>query len=150
MSSALPSPDIYELVSSIDLVGIKFLHISAQAKENPPEDESTVELGMKIQESHGEDTLEVRFRVQVDHSEANYEVELASRYASKDRFEFSEEVLRDFIERVAIMAVFPYIREAISSMAARLELEVPILGMLRQGEFKLGTPKNRNPESAQA
>lgn len=144
MMPALHKPDVRELVSNVELIGVKYLQISGQAKpqEEEPrpetEDISSADVHFSVQESHGPAAIEVRFKVHVDHPQAQYDVELATRYASQVEYDLEQDVVRDFIEKVAVMAAFPYVREAISSMAARLELEVPILGVLRQGEFSLG------------
>ncbi|WP_429388892.1 hypothetical protein [Paenarthrobacter sp. TE4293] len=100
-------------------------------------------MNIHVQEAHGPRTLDVRFRVEVENHQATYEVELALRYETEIDYDHSRAVVEDFIERVAIMSAFPYVREAVSTTAAKLELDVPILGILRQGEFRLGQPSEQ-------
>ena len=132
------TPDIHEFVGNVELTGIRFLDISGRAKSDPDEDQTRSDVDISVQESHGPSYLQVRFRVAVENHQATYGVELALQYETEVEYEHDRAVLEDFIERVAIMSAFPYIREAVSTTAAKLELDVPILGILRQGEFKLG------------
>ncbi len=80
----------------------------------------------------------MRFRVLVEHTQASYAIEVGTRYTTEEPVDLEPSVLRDFIEKVAIMAAFPFIREGVATTAAKLEVEVPIMGILRQGEFSLG------------
>lgn len=43
----------------------------------------------------------------------------------------------EFLERVAMMAVYPFQREALATYATRLRVPVPTLGLVRQGEIDL-------------
>jgi len=57
--------------------------------------------------------------------------------------------LVDFIERVAIMAAFPFLREAIARMASRLEVDVPLIGLLKTGQFQLHAEKPADTSATQ-
>lgn len=43
----------------------------------------------------------------------------------------------EFAERVAFMAIYPFIREHVFGIATRLKHPAPVLGLVRQGGFKL-------------
>jgi hypothetical protein len=51
-------------------------------------------------------------------------------------------VSRDFIERVAVMAAFPFLRQGLISLASMLRVEPPVLHLLRAGMFtaEVGDP----------
>ncbi|WP_426997999.1 hypothetical protein [Pseudarthrobacter sp. N5] len=141
MSTDTPTtstPDIYELVKNVDLAGVRYLEVSGRAKPQH-EDDREPRVSINVQETHDLNNIQVRFRFQVDHAQAIYETEIALSYVTSENYEHERPVLEDFIERVAVMAVFPYAREAVSTTAAKLELDVPILGILRLGEFSLGS-----------
>lgn len=143
----LTTPDIYELVENVELVGVRFLEVSGRAKPEPEEDDKEPIVDIKVQEAHGTDNIGVRFRIEVDHPQAIYQVEIGLSYKTQVEYEHARAVLENFIERVAIMTAFPYLREAVSTTAAKLELDVPILGILRQGDFSLGQPSEDVTES---
>jgi hypothetical protein len=44
--------------------------------------------------------------------------------------------MQAFIERVAMMVAYPYIRAAIADTATRLSLRRPVLGLLRANEVE--------------
>lgn len=130
-------PDIRELLQFADLVGVRFLEVRGTAKPEPGDEDAHSQVSFQVREIHAEDRIEVRFKAGVDHYQAVYEFEVATLYKFSRPIDFDESLIRNFIEMVAIMAAFPYIREVLSTTAARLELDVPILGILRQGEFSM-------------
>ena len=130
-------PDIHGLVQRVELVGIQFLEVYGRLREGP-QDEVDTDVKINVKESHGPNAIEVRFRVLVEHTQASYAIEVGTRYTTEEPVDLEPSVLRDFIEKVAIMAAFPFIREGVATTAAKLEVEVPIMGILRQGEFSLG------------
>lgn len=137
-NSTTTTPDIYELVKNVDLTGVRYLEVSGRAKPEREEERET-RISIKVQQTNDLNNIHVRFHFQVDHAQAVYNAEIALTYVTAQNYEHELSVLEDFIERVAVMAVFPYAREAVSTMAAKLELDVPILGILRLGEFTLGS-----------
>jgi hypothetical protein len=131
--------EIGELVPLIELKGIRFLETSSRLKEHDPDaDMSGADMKISVQENHTDSLFDIRVGVVVDHPQADYMVKVGVQYATNEPVEVAPGVLRDMIEKLAIMAVFPYLREGIASLAARLEVTVPMLGIMRQGEFQLG------------
>jgi hypothetical protein len=59
-------------------------------------------------------------------------------YTAEEDINVTDAVQREFAERVAFMAVYPFIRASIHGSATRLNVPAPVLGMVRQGEFSLG------------
>lgn len=126
--------DIHDLVKGIELVGIKYRGIGGDIRV-PDTALTETEVQIDVQEQHDEEHLEVRFLAKIETQEAEYRCQVSTHYVGLDFTVYSQAVITDFIERVAVMAAFPYIREAVASTAARLELDVPMLGILRLGEF---------------
>lgn len=146
MTTAVKRPNVNELLQHAELRGVQFLQVAGRLKENAT-DEDTAETDVRIQvaESREDDRIEVRFLVTVSHQKAEFVVEVATRYSYDQPLDVSDEVVREFIEKVAIMAAYPFVREGVATTSARLELDPPILGLLRQGEFQLGEPSGSSP-----
>lgn len=127
--------DIHDLLSLLELKGIKFFAVSGRLVTDPRED--TTDFGMEVVQRQSPVTFEARFKMTVTSPQADYVIDVASRYESPEPIAFSPQLAAEFIERVAVMAVFPFLREGLASSASRLEVPVPILGLLRPGQFKI-------------
>ncbi|TFH51789.1 hypothetical protein E4J66_10745 [Actinomyces viscosus] len=78
----------------------------------------------------------VRQRVKTDEAEITADFEVEYRF-SEPGGQISEDALVEFAEKVAFMALVPYLRESVHTTAMRLGVQPPLLGMVRQGEFRL-------------
>lgn len=82
--------------------------------------------------------MHFRFRSVFADRQAEYVADVEVVYRTEDMLVFDDTIHREFAERVAFMAVYPFIRASVFASAGRLNLPAPILGMVRQGEFSLG------------
>jgi hypothetical protein len=78
----------------------------------------------------------VRQRVKTDEAEITADFEAEYRF-SESGGRISKEAQVEFAEKVAFMALVPYLRESVHTTAMRLGVKPPLLGMVRQGEFRL-------------
>ena len=121
------------LLDFVELTGIVIYELQGVRREG--KDEAEVEIS--VEERHDANSLEARFRMVVSDSLATYTADVGTRYQTSQPVELSKPVVKEFIERVAIMAAYPFIRESIATTAARMQLAVPVLGLLRSGSFSL-------------
>lgn len=122
------------LLDFVELTGIVIYELHGVRREGKEE----TEVEMSVEERHDENSIEARFRMVVSDSHATYTADVGTRYETSQPVEISASVVKEFIERVAVMAAYPFIRESIATTAARMELAVPVLGLLRSGSFSLG------------
>lgn len=78
----------------------------------------------------------VRQRVKTDEAEITADFEVEYRF-NEPGGQISEEAQVEFAEKVAFMTLVPYLRESVHTTAMRLGVQPPLLGMVRQGEFRL-------------
>jgi hypothetical protein len=126
-----PIDDINSLVQHVDLRGVITYGLEArrvQSETGAP----TQKLGYMHKVS--ETQLEARFLLDVTTSEASLQADVAVSYAFDEPTLATERVLLEFAERVGVMAAFPFLREAIFTLAARLGVDPPVLGLLKAGE----------------
>lgn len=128
---------VEELVAHIDLVGVRTYEVSGKRAEPVEVDARPTEANMSIQvlENHGPEQIETRFRATVEGRDGDFAVDLGVLYRFDEPLELSRDAIEGLLERVAIMAAWPFIREAVATTAARMELEVPLLGLMKQGAF---------------
>lgn len=83
-------------------------------------------------------TMHFRFRAVFSDKEGEYIADYTVVYSVPGEADFPTELTGEFAERVAFMAVYPYLRASIFGSATRLGLPVPVLGIVKQGDFGAG------------
>ena len=121
------------LLDFVELTDIVIYELHGVRQEG--QDEAQIEIS--VEERHDATSIEPRFRMVVTDSFATYTADVGTRYQANQPLELPKPVVKEFIERVAIMAAYPFIRESIATTAARMQLAVPVLGLLRSGSFSL-------------
>lgn len=147
--------DIIQLVGAVELKGVECLQLSAERRADEEsgiaplvmEDQET-ELTFDVHPVQWGRLIEVWFRASVETANAGLVAAYAVLYERGDDDEVPEAVQIEFVERVAVMAVLPYIREAIHGLGARLRVPVPLLPILRQGEFRLTRRDDSAPDES--
>lgn len=105
-----------------------------------PEGVGTVEYEAqdpKIMLRSSDTEIEVRMRMQLESAAARLVADIGISYSLTKPIAPSESALKEFVERVAVMALFPYVRESLHTSAARLGVDPPVLGIIRAGELTL-------------
>jgi len=124
-----------ELVGLVELEDVIFYNVTSARRDEPgPEQPSQV---MQVFVQHDGPRLEVRVQVQVDTEDGRYLVDVSARFTTWETMVASDEVKQEFVERVGVMTVYPYIRETITTNAAKMRLVQPLMQLLRAGEAKL-------------
>lgn len=130
-----PVSDVVELVGLADLVDVSILRVAGERHEGS--DEPDTGESMQVLQHADAVHIEVRCVMEVVTHEGRFMVDVASSYDFREPLEVELPVLEDFTARVAVMAAYPFVREAIHQTAARLRLPAPLLGLLRQGQVEL-------------
>lgn len=129
---------IEDFIQEIELKDIKFVGVHGEVpgeieKEDLPD---RMNLDYKIVSWHEE--IKIAFRVSLEENGAfQVSIEVLVIYENPDVLDLANEDKSIFISDVAFMSGFPYIREGFSSLAIRLQLPSPILGIMRRGEFEV-------------
>jgi hypothetical protein len=138
---ALQVGDIHEFVTVVELVNV-FVHEERARRLHWTDEElsslefptATNSLGVAVNE------LERRFRFRSRYTDQNgeYVADFEAIYVLPEVVDVHQDILNEFAERVAFMTIYPYLRASIYASAARLGLPIPVLGIVRQGEFESG------------
>lgn len=133
--------DLIEVVQAYDLTEIKHYGLLAQRRDPSDEDPSSDQVELKTRTHDGPGYLEARFRGSMKTHDADLSVDLAVIFTSESKVTISQTVMPQFLADVALMAAYPYIREALMTSAARLGVERPLVGLLRRGDVELPEPE---------
>lgn len=132
-----------QLVDMTELVDVVFHEVAGRrSNEHSGEPEPFLIRAMYRQE---ENELGIRFQVTVGGYGGIYTADAEAIFALEKPAEIDPSTRQEFIERVAMMAVYPYLRAAIADIATRLSLRRPVLSLLRPGDLKLQEGSEEEP-----
>lgn len=95
---------------------------------------------------HGDNRyIETRARLELLTDEADLTAEVGAVYTFDEDLDIPSHVAAEFIERVGIMTVYPFVREQIFTTATRLGVAPPVLGLLRAGQFTVEAESDARP-----
>jgi hypothetical protein len=135
---------IEDLVQHLDLLDVTFLEERGRVVQRSDEEKSEKEWPlhvnrMSVTQSKDKTGMRFRFRYVFSDMNAEYVADARVEYVSQAPFTVPEDVKLDYASRVAFMTAYPFIRSSIFGSATRLTQEVPVLGLVRQGEFEVGS-----------
>jgi hypothetical protein len=135
--------DIVELLDLVELVDMRVYAAEGRRKDSSvaEDHDQSGDIELNFMERHTAEVLENRFRLKVENEEAVYSADIGAIYALQEPVVPLPALVAEFAERVGFMAVFPYLRESISSSASRLGLPIPVLGIVRPGDFQITQPE---------
>ena len=114
------------LDAGLELTGIRFDRLAIDLTDTMGEDgETPLEIECVLGTRQEGSQFGARFEFQVT----------APQWSAAQGFELSEQAPADFASKVAIMAAFPYIREALANLTMRVTGAAALLPIIRQGEL---------------
>lgn len=125
-----------DLVRIVDVRDVIFHELSGKRSEDVEEDQQEP-LATRVLVRNTEGILGVRFQTNLNSFGGSYVADAEVVYAISEQVEIEPPALQEFLERVAMMTVYPYLRAAIADTATRLSLKRPVLGLLRAEEVHL-------------
>lgn len=117
---------------SVEFDEVSARKISLDSEEVP--ESGNLDLQLEMQFRHASDTLSFRLRATVVADVAEVAVVVAGHYQSEEEFEISPTAIEEFANKVAFMAMFPYVRESVSDLFNRIGLTVN-LPIMRQDSY---------------
>ncbi|WP_435080190.1 hypothetical protein [Clavibacter michiganensis] len=133
---------IESLVEKLSLSAVTFYQVGATLHEEEVDEgtdesvDSGLETMFKVRTRHKKNEFGTRFRVEVSSIYGEAVVDVACEYESEEPLRIPRDVAHVFINQVAVMQAFPYIRESIMTTTARI-LPVPILlPVVKRGELE--------------
>lgn len=145
--------DIFELLGSTRLIDVRSIHREASLELDPSEGNGLSELGelepaeiaIEVNPVTWGTRIETWFRIVLESKDFHIIAAVAVLYDRESDEEIPESVRVEFVEKVAVMAAYPYLRADVQSLAADLRVGNLTLPVLQQGEFKI-TPSADLPD----
>lgn len=138
--------DIQDLVASISLEDVVCIERAGHLKFESEaglagwqEAEPDASPNLEVNSVSWDQRIETWFRLNVEHPSATVRAAYAVIYTRESNDEIPAEVRKEFLERVAAMSVFPYLRQAIQQLAAELRLGNFVIPIVRQGDVEIHT-----------
>jgi hypothetical protein len=128
-----------DLLDLAELSDIVYYAVSATRRDEAGPEGTSHEFAIFV--LHDGARIEVRCRAVVDTSDAQYVVDASSRFELKHPVEITDDAKQEFVEKVGLMAVYPYIRETVAASAAKLRLAQPLVGLLQAGNVSITPTK---------
>lgn len=135
VNSPRPINAVSDLLALLELKGIRFYEFSGRIVDQ--ERPGVEDFNITLQQKQDPMILEVRFKLTARQPLADFVVDVATIYESTEPISFDIPVAQQFIEKVAIMAAFPFLREGLLAAAGRISVPAPLLGIMRAGNFKI-------------
>lgn len=138
--------NIGDLLVDVRLCDVRTIHEAAELKLDPApgnglasldESDAHGQLTIDINPVQWGEQIEIWFRMRFETATSTIVAAVATLYEREADNEIPDETRTDFIEKVAIMAAYPYLRSALQKLAATMRMGTFTLDILRQGEFKM-------------
>ncbi len=122
----------------VDLEGIVFYRVSGEVAEDfkgSPPKEFDVEPEYSLLVRHEGAEIGVRLRTELRTIMGVLTVDVAVNYAAHQVVEIEPQALADFANDVGVMALLPYIREAIASLSQRVFVRTITMPIYQRGDL---------------
>lgn len=124
---------VVDLLSKTELTEIRtYLLQGERAEHGEPEGS-----GMAISARGDSDWVEVRCRMTVQTEEADLVVDRSAMFRHAEPLEVGSDTVREFIEKVGVMTVYPYLREGVFTLASNLGISAPVMALMRAGSIRV-------------
>lgn len=130
--------DAADLVAHSELTEIRIYEIGGRRIVGSTDTAEATE-DFQVRATGDERHFETRARLTLVTAEAELLADVGGVYSFDEDLKLTQPVAAEFIQRVGIMAIYPFIREQIFASATRLGVPAPVLGMLRAGQFSVET-----------
>ncbi|MDQ0279245.1 hypothetical protein QO003_003548 [Arthrobacter silviterrae] len=133
-----------EIATHSTLKDIGFLEESARHFDGHFEEASPPSLNQQFSTEFNlmvradESTLHARLSVRITTQNGEVRSEAVGQWDFDNKYSVSDEAAFDFGNRVSVFALFPYLRESVHLLSARVLREPLLLPTVRQGEMSFG------------
>jgi hypothetical protein len=130
-----------DVLARSELVDIHYIELNSRRKQTDSSDsvdvsaKSEAPIDVSIQGSKSQ--LLVRCRIEVENEAVHCLADIVAEFSIAEGAEISEELGVEFAEKVGVMVVYPYLREAVHDLASKMRLPPPLMLLARQGQIKL-------------
>lgn len=125
---------VVDLLSRTELTEIRTYLLRGERAEHVEPEASA----MSISARGDVDWMEVRCRMTVQTEDADLAVDRSAMFRHTEPLDVGSDTVREFIEKVGVMTVYPYLREGLSTLANNLGVSAPVMALMRAGSVRVG------------
>lgn len=132
---------VTEFADHIILEDIRFFELSGEVELGANETSEPGEAQMEVSLSERTDApgYLVLIKATMDAPPLRLSTSVAGLYKYPEPFSLSEDDKVQFINRVAMIQLTPYIREGLATTAARLRVDAPLVPLVRAGTVQVNS-----------
>jgi hypothetical protein len=131
---------IQDLLELSDIKGLDFHELSAKRNPEavgPATDGEDYSVKFDLSDMTTPTELNVRCRATLALQSSTFVVDVSARYEFSEPCVYSPELRQEFIERVGMMSVYPFIRQNFHAMSVQIGETPILLPILRANSIKL-------------
>jgi hypothetical protein len=131
---------IEELLELSDIRGLEFHEISAKRSPEafgPAEDGTDYSVKFDLSDRANPTELNVRCRATLSMESSTFVVDVSAAYEFSQPCTYSAQLRQEFVERVGMMSVYPFIRQNIHALSVQIGETPILLPILRANSIKL-------------
>lgn len=132
--------DVKELLELSDIRGIDFHEICAKRNpesKGPAEDGADYTVQFDLSDMTTPTELKIRCRATLTMESSTFVVDVSATYEFSEPVDYSAELRQEFVERVGMMSVYPFIRQNIHALSVQIAETPILLPILRANSIKL-------------
>lgn len=134
---------VKDLIVRSELSSIEFHEVAARLVPNPqPNGEEEANIAIQMQHRRADDDFGIRMVGAVTSPSREVRVTVAAEYRMTDGKTPAERIVLAFANEVAVMSLFPYFREGVSSVSAKVFKEPILLPTIERGMIKFDLGDN--------
>ncbi|MGN6759768.1 MAG: hypothetical protein ACTHJI_00360 [Leifsonia sp.] len=129
--------DAADVLTAAELTDIRVYEVAGRRllPGEHVDSETDASENFQIQAGGDESHFETRARLTVTTADSELLADVSAIYTFAESLTVPREVAGEFVERVGIMSVYPFLREQIFATATRLGVSAPVMGLLRAGQI---------------
>ncbi|HEY8664929.1 MAG TPA: hypothetical protein VIL68_15080 [Propionibacteriaceae bacterium] len=124
---------IQELLDGVELAEVRTYLLHAERGTYEADDAARIAVAV----NHEGTILEVRCKLTASTGDSELAVDRSAVFTLQRPLSIPSTVMGEFVERVGVMTIYPYLREAVFTVASSLGVAPPVMGLLRAGSIKL-------------
>ncbi|MHB1010011.1 MAG: hypothetical protein ACYC1E_12400 [Propionibacteriaceae bacterium] len=124
---------LVDLVDGLDVSEIRTYFLQAERGEYDGSGEARISVSARNEGG----LLEVRCRLAASTEDCQVVVDRSAVFTLRLRLSIPEAVMGEFVEKVGVMTIYPYLREGAFSLASNLGVAPPVMGLLKAGSIRL-------------
>lgn len=146
-SETLRTISIQEMVEQLNLVGITFYEVSSRLREEEPANsddsadeepsDESLDAIWNVRIRHEGPQFGVRLRLHVQDDSVEIVVDVAAEYESGETLAIEKATVQEFVNNVSLMQLYPFIRESVMTMSAKVSGQSLLLPVFQRGEITM-------------